>query len=73
MTTKDHSVIIVPGQTLHVVCKDGMSSVETETIQKFFNFGGKVTFQNCGAENQFAALKIAEKEMLERWLNASST
>ena len=50
MSTSAHSVFLLPKGTLNVFCIDGLSAFEIENVKKFYNFGGNVTYNNCGPE-----------------------
>ena len=77
MSSSVHSIMLLPGSTLTVACTDGMSSLNILNVQKLFNFGntsmvgsGNIKFANCGIENQYSSLEIAEHNMFDLWLNA---
>ena len=61
--TKIHQVIILQGGTVRYFCKDGLSSLDVMQVNKIMNFGGKIIPVNCGAENEFAALRQAYTSM----------
>ena len=44
-----HQVIIVPGSTVQLLCKDGLSAATVYNIDKIYHFGGKFKFVDCGA------------------------
>ena len=56
MSTTIHQVIILPGQTVSVYCKDGLSAIDVLNIEHIYNFNGNMKFVNCGAPNQYVAL-----------------
>ena len=57
MSTNVHSAVILPGATMKVYCVDGMSALEVLNVQKLFNFGGQMKFENCGVPNVFGGLQ----------------
>ena len=65
MSTSVNSLILVPGSTSVMYCKDGLSPIDVNHIKKFFNFGGNVVFNNCGASTQFSTLWKAKADMKE--------
>ena len=65
MLTKIHNLLISPGGTAKIYCKDGLSSATLFQIDHLFNFGGNLKFVNCGAENIYAGIKVALDSMGE--------
>ena len=63
MSTRVHSLIILPGSNLIYFCKDGLSPLSIMLIEKIFNFGGRMRAMDCGVESEYAALMIAETDM----------
>ena len=72
MSTTAHSVFLLPRSNFRVICINGLSSIEAMQIEKFYNFGGNIHFENCGAVEQFATLAFAEKTMENGWLNVAT-
>ena len=65
MLTKIHQLLIRPGATAKIYCKDGLSSTSVYNIDHLFNFGGNLKFVHCGAANINAATEFAAESM--RW------
>ena len=58
-----HQLIILPGATVKYFCMDGLSSLTVMHIQEILNFGGKFVPVNCGAANEYVALRQAVDNM----------
>ena len=63
MFVKIHQLLITPGGTAKIYCKDGLSSATVYQIEHLYNFGGDLKFVNCGAANIFAGTVVAAETM----------
>ena len=48
-----HSAILMPGQQWNIFCTDGLKTDVVSHLKEILIFGGKVKFENCGAQNEF--------------------
>lgn len=65
MSTNVHSVLILPGSTFKLYCKDGLSPLDVNHIESVFNFGGTVKAVDCGMANQLVAFHQMWADMSE--------
>ncbi len=63
MSLKIHELLIMPGSSVKMYCKNGLSSATVLAIDHIFNFGGDVKFVNCGAANIYAEMLQVEGSM----------
>ena len=66
MSTTVHSLIIMPGKSTNIYCKDGLSALDFYHVEQLFNFG-EIKFVDCGAENEFVAFADASDSMTRKW------
>ena len=64
-----HQLIIEPGSTVKMLCKDGLSAATVYNIDKIYHFGGKFEFKDCGAGAIYAGLTQALDSVQDKYLN----
>ena len=70
MSTELNSVLIVPGSTMNIFCKDGLSALDVYNIEHVYHFGGNMVFKDCGAPNEWVALNQSTEDMYHMWQGA---
>ena len=70
MSSSVHSAIILPGATTKLYCKDGLSPLDVQNIDKVINFGGSMKFINCTPANEYVGTMQALGDMSYMWAHA---
>ena len=66
MPLQIHQLLIEPGSTVRLVCKDGLSAATVYNIDKIYRFGGDFKFVHCGPGAISAGLSQAVGSMYEK-------
>ena len=70
MSSLIHSALVLPGSMLKFYCKDGLSPLDVDHIEKIFNFGGSIVAVDCGVLNEWVAYNQSFIDMKKEYKKA---